>query len=284
MRAPIDPGRRTAILLGTAIVAAALLLRTIGLASVPPGLYHDEAMNGFDAVNALDGGFRIFYPANFGREGLFINIEALVMAATGPGIVPLRLPSALIGALSVAGLYWFARTGGLGRTGSFAATAALTLLGWHLGFSRIAYRGIFVPFFIVWCGIALFYGLRRRSYPAFFLAGLGLGLGFHTYIAWRIAPLLFFGYLGARFVRDREDRRFLGRAGALMAAAAAVAAAPIAVYFLAHPDDLFARLGAAPPSRSSPERPRTWSGTSSASSGTATRTRATTCSVRRSCR
>ncbi|MDO8537114.1 MAG: glycosyltransferase family 39 protein, partial [bacterium] len=72
----------------------------------PPGLYPDEAMNGNNAIEALEtGNFRWFYPENNGREGLFINIQALSVALFGNEPWALRLVSALFGTLAILGVY-----------------------------------------------------------------------------------------------------------------------------------------------------------------------------------
>jgi predicted membrane-bound mannosyltransferase len=64
---------RTPLLLGLVIVLGAAL-RFAAIGEAPPGLYTDEAANGNDALHALaTGEWQWFYPANNGREGLFIN-------------------------------------------------------------------------------------------------------------------------------------------------------------------------------------------------------------------
>ena len=89
-------------------------LRLANLASLPPGLYPDEAMNGSNALEALataapEGGFKVFYPENNGREGLFINIQAISVAILGNKPWALRLPSTIFGIFTVLGLYFLTR-------------------------------------------------------------------------------------------------------------------------------------------------------------------------------
>ncbi len=53
-------------------------LRVYSLETVPPGLQYDEAHNGLDGLKAWqEGDFKVFYPQNNGREGLYINLVAL---------------------------------------------------------------------------------------------------------------------------------------------------------------------------------------------------------------
>ena len=67
-------------------------------------------MNGNNALEALEtGDFKIFYPENNGREGLFINIQALSLKVFGAEPWALRIVSAIFGFLTVLGLYFLAR-------------------------------------------------------------------------------------------------------------------------------------------------------------------------------
>ena len=85
---------------------------------LPPGLYPDEAMNGNNIVEAMEQrDLKVFYPENFGREGLFINIQGGFIRHIGlispighiyePWV--LRLPSAIFGILTVLGLYFLTK-------------------------------------------------------------------------------------------------------------------------------------------------------------------------------
>ena len=50
----------------------------ITYSQVPPGVYPDEAKNANDAIETLQTGeYKIFYPENNGREGLWIWLIAL---------------------------------------------------------------------------------------------------------------------------------------------------------------------------------------------------------------
>ncbi|MGA9770017.1 MAG: hypothetical protein WBV94_13325, partial [Blastocatellia bacterium] len=69
-------------LLGICLTGA--FFRIHDIRNTPPGLYPDEAMNGNNAMEAIaTGSYKIFYPENNGREGLFINIQALFLNALG---------------------------------------------------------------------------------------------------------------------------------------------------------------------------------------------------------
>jgi len=138
------------------ILAAGAFLRGFRLTELPPGLYPDEAMNGNNALEAMrTGSYKPFYPENNGREGLFINIEAFTLRPllTG-GALPeawmLRIPSVLFGLLTILGIFFLTRE--LFRKNGIALFAAflLTTSFWHINFSRIAFRAIMAPCFLVW--------------------------------------------------------------------------------------------------------------------------------------
>ena len=58
------------------ILLVAVLFRLWRLDAIPPGLFGDEATDGLDALDVLAGRGAIFFPANFGREGLHMWIVA----------------------------------------------------------------------------------------------------------------------------------------------------------------------------------------------------------------
>ena len=192
------------------LIGLAAFFRFYQLDKLPPGLYADEAMNGNNALEALaTGNFKVFYPENFGREGLFINIQALFLKLFVPffGHEPwiLRLPSAVFGTLTVLGVYFLAKELFKRESIALLSSFLIAVSFWHINFSRIGFRAIMAPFFLTW---AIYFLLRvigpigqirltgwiGRIRPIGFagLAGLVYGLSFHTYIAYRATPLLFF--------------------------------------------------------------------------------------------
>lgn len=220
---------RRACLALAAILALAAFLRLWRLADLPPGLYADEAMNGNNAIEALETGrFQVFYPENAGREGLYINLAAASIACFGNHAWALRLPAAVFGLLTVAGLALLGIELAGTRVGLLAAFF-LAASFWHVLLSREAFRAIAAPCFLTW---SLYLMLAARRRPLLWpLAGLVYGLGFHTYIAYRATPLLVLPLLW----------RAGWKRGAVFAAAAALAIAPLAVYFAGHPQAFLGR-------------------------------------------
>ncbi len=223
------------------ILIIAIFLRFNQLSSLPPGLYPDEAMNGNNASEAITTGeYKVFYPENNGREGLFINFQALLLKLIGknePWV--LRLASAIVGTLTVLGVFLLTKELFTVRAGLLAAFFMATSF-WHLLFSRIGFRAIAAPFFLAFALYFLLLALRRAREDKDFvwaslLGGIFFGLGFHTYIAYRIMPLLLLPFL---FLR--RSKRFYASL-ALFLIAAFIAGLPLGIYYLKHPADFMGR-------------------------------------------
>ena len=172
------------------ILGLAAFYRFFRLHVLPPGLYPDEAMNGNDALASLGSGrFAVFYPENYGREGLFIWIVALSLKVLGTSVEALRVPSAVIGTLTVATIYLLASEL-FGRRVAVLSSLLTAVSFWHVNFSRMSLRAILVPFVMSLAFGVLLRGLRTRRASAVILAGALFGLGAYTYIAFRAAFLL----------------------------------------------------------------------------------------------
>lgn len=223
-----------ALLIGILLVAGFLRLNRLG--AIPPGLYRDEAMDGCNALEALETGrFQVFYPEDNGREGLYINVAAGFVRVWGNRAWVLRLPAAIFGILTVWGVYQLAAELESVPAGLLAAFFLATSF-WHVLLSRVALRAIGGPLFLVWGLYLLMVGLRRRHLAIAILAGCVYGLGFYTYIAYRATPLLIAAVLvwGAR--------RGGAKPAAAFAAVALAVAAPLMFYFAGHPEAFGSRV------------------------------------------
>ncbi len=271
--------KQTFLLLMILIIASFFRLYNLyGVDSVPPGLYPDEAMNGNNALEALDtvpsaGGFQIFYQENNGREGLFINIQALSLKLFGNEPWALRLPSAIFGILTVLGIYLFGST--LFNNASIGLLSAFftAISFWHINFSRIGFRAIMAPFFLVWALYLLILAIKKNgafdkllqaNHQAWLLAafgGLVYGAGFYTYIAYRATPLLvfiiFFVYyfkshasviarcprpsFAEGFGRAKRGNLNVLKVFKIFILFAFIAILPLSAYFIQNPQDFFGR-------------------------------------------
>lgn len=247
MKVRLSPSSLLKVLPIAVISVLAAFLRFYRLAEIPPGLHPDEAMNGINALEAWRSGhFQLFYPENNGREGLFINIQALALGLIGqnePWV--LRLVSAIFGTLTVVAFYYFCREFCDELTGRLAALFMATSF-WHISVSRIGTRPVSALFFLLW---ALYlFGRSARKLAAgsrwYWLdvigAGLLFGMGFHTYSVYRITPLMVLAVL-PRMCSQYGWKHVMKLAG-IFVATGIVAALPLALYFLQHQVDFVQRV------------------------------------------
>lgn len=256
----MDKRQRTWILLGI-ILAVAIFFRFWQFTEFPPGLYPDEAVNGVNGLQAVEtGNYQVFYQDNNGREGLWMNVQGLVSKAFGPSPWALRLPSMVVGVLTVLGLFFLGREL-MGDAPALVSAALLASSFWHTVFSRMAFRAILLPFVLVWLFYFFIRGLKRGKISDFVLAGIFFGLGFHTYIAFRIVPFLFAGLVAVLIVlKVRGIWSLSGSTPAegvasvrtnpcwscgvgLMIIVALAVAMPMVLYLASHPQDLSGRSG-----------------------------------------
>lgn len=231
------------------ILAAGIFLRFWQLNAIPPGIQYDEAYNGLDALQALETNqFKIFYPDNFGREGFHLNITAFFIKIFGVHNFSLRLANALWGSLTLIGFLLLLRELKLSWLASLMGTFMISFSFWHLNFSRTAYRAIMVPLLITWLCYFFFKGVHSKSnkhkYIFFALSGLATGLGFHTYIAFRVAPLIIIILIISLFFTKKDLFHRHWKSALVYILTAFIVMLPIAAYFYMHQSDLTGRTNA----------------------------------------
>jgi 4-amino-4-deoxy-L-arabinose transferase-like glycosyltransferase len=266
-----------AILLLITLLAA--VLRFYRLTEIPPGMHFDEGFKGVTGRALLEGAPpKLFFERDMGEEPIAMYLVAAALGVAGQEPWAVRLPSAVVGTLTVPLAWWLGRelfrlhdTGksrsrdsqGMRRSAPISPTLdesasfpgqvvglgtafVLAILYWHLSFSRIGMEPILVPFFATLAFAALARGLNSRRatgsrFLSFALAGLALGGSLYTYKAGYFVPvvaILFVAYAG---VVDRGFLRRHGRGLLLMALVALLVALPIGLYFATHPANFLQR-------------------------------------------
>lgn len=228
-----------------AIIATGIFFRFWQLEVIPPGIHYDEAYNGVNALEVNETGqYKIFYPDNTGREGLHINVEAIFIKLFGVTNFGLRFANALWGSLTLIGFFLLLRQLRLSKLSILLGTFMISFSFWHLVFSRTAYRAIMVPLILVWMFYFFMKGIRNKKYAPYFFAisGALLGLGFYTYIAFRIAPLILI-IIGILLLLTKERGFRISKQGlALFFLGLIIIALPISIYFFNHSAEFFSRL------------------------------------------
>ncbi len=255
----MDWTKKHLIILLLLILALASFFRLWQLDSIPPGLYPDEAINGMDALETLETGqFKVFYPENNGREGLFIWLITLSFKLFGPATTSIRLVSAILGILTVLGLYLLAKEL-FNKNVALLSSFFLAVSFWHTNFSRIGFRAILVPFLMSFSFYFLWRAFRRNNVLDYVWAGIFFGLGFYTYIAFRVAVvilgILIFLKMAEYWRKNKPvqinwpwlwKESYLGTGWwkvDLFLVVVIIIALPLGLYFFNNPQDFLGRAG-----------------------------------------
>ena len=243
------------------ILLIAFALRAWNLTGIPPGLTHDEANHGREAIDILNGVYLYFFPLNYGSEPLYSYTVALSMALLGKGVFALRLVNVVFGTAAIAMTYVWASPR-LGRATALLGAALMAVSFWPLTSSREALRVGMLPFFMVLAVIAFWQILetddgrpqttdertpvRRRQTTggsavgsrrlAVILFGFAIALTLHIYLAARVSWLLFPAFMAylALFHRPMFRRSWRPVLAGLLLAGALIA--PMFLYLRARPE------------------------------------------------
>jgi len=256
------------------VLILAAFFRFWKLDELPPGLYHDEAYNGLDALSLLQGktfplfyeGWEIyaadahagrvpqqtrlpiFFEGNYGREPLHIYLMALSISVLGATPFAVRAVPAAAGVLAVLTTFLATRALSDGRSNLLPLLAAFTIAILYpaVHFSRFGIRAmLFVPVetMVVAC---FWWGINRGKRNSqtrqvdttwfwFLAAGALLGLGLYTFAAARLFPLLWALFVPLWFLIDRAALRRYWRYMVGMAGVAVLTALPLLLFFARYP-------------------------------------------------
>ncbi|MFN2289834.1 MAG: glycosyltransferase family 39 protein [Anaerolineae bacterium] len=227
-------------------------MRLYQIDRVPPGFHYDEAAAALDAVDVLAGRHMVFSPRSYGREALFVYVAAPFVAMLGPTQLAVRLPTAIVGILTVLvtclmGRKLFAKEDpSLAQWTGLLAALFLALSFWHVTLNRIGFRANYLPLVEVLCFFFLWRAVESRRVLDFALSGIFLGLSLHTYSASRLLPIVlvaaFAGFLLTP--RGRVLVLSLKRYWVLLASVALLVFAPLLIYLLTNPEHLVPRAKA----------------------------------------
>ncbi len=248
--------KRFTLLAMAAVLLVAAGLRLAGLPDPPPGLHYDEAANVLMAGEiAYRGALPVHIEAFRGREVVYFYLSALMMRLVGDGEFALRLTAAFCGVVAVAATFpatrgWF----GTRAVGALAA-ALLAVSLWNVIHSRLALESITTAT-VQALALALWvWGLRRARWGRVIVAaGACSALTLYTYYSARAFPLVVAaGWVFLLLVTD--DKRLRLRQLAAFGVAALLTVAPLAAYFLMHPDQFLGRIEQLGPSDGAGEVP-----------------------------
>ncbi len=181
------------------ILLLAFGLRLYTLTDVPPGLTHDEANHGREAINVLQGVFLFVFPLNYGSEPLYSYTVASSMWLFGRSLFALRFVNILFSVFTIGlSFLWVRRR--FDRTTALVTAVLLTVTFWPLASAREALRAGMLPFFMgtavwfFWLLLDVVDGEMKTNRRRWLLAaafGVCVAITLHIYLAARVAWLLF---------------------------------------------------------------------------------------------
>ena len=177
------------------VLAAGVTLRWIAPRQIPPGVWADALFESEGALRhpgtipwlggqplAVEGLHNSALVSN-----LYLKFCSLLFRIFGRGDVGLLALSAVGGTLALPAAYWLGREIS-GRRRGLIAMAILAFSQWPLAFSRWAWTGALLLSLVLGATAAAVRARRTGSAGWAAVAGLLLGLSFHTYVsAWAVA-------------------------------------------------------------------------------------------------
>ena len=231
------------ILVVTAIVVAAFLLRVWNVGHIPYVLGGDEGEQGAEILNVLNGTLRNpFSTGWYSVPTLSFFLNALSVRLFGNTIFGLRIMWVLVGTASV--LVTFLLVKHLkGTRLALLAAVLLAAYHYHIHFSRLGSNQIADTLLLPLALLFLYRGYDRGSWLDWALCGLSLGLGQYFYAGARLGLVVTAFLVLYLFVRDgfkfsRQNWVGLG----VLVLALLVAGGPIFLYAYQRPDDYNARV------------------------------------------
>ena len=229
-----------------ALLLAALFVRAIDLEHIPANLGGDEGTQGVAALELVEPPMgNPFSTGWYSVPTMSFLAYGLTMKVFGATIAGARALSALVGTLTVLTTFLLARQLWGWRVAWIAATV-LAFGHYHIHFSRLASNQI-GDGFVVTLALWLFArGMQSRRSLHFALAGMVVGLGWYGYFGARLVGVLLAVYVVWLFASKYRFQLLVmferyGRLLLIFLLAALVAAAPLLLYYLAHPDAMAAR-------------------------------------------
>ena len=239
------PGRKEIWALGAILVLGAVL-RIYDLGGYPACVDLDTAMNGRISQTLFAELLRgevtpVLQRWAQGNETAFLYVQGAFIKLFGVSVASLRLPSAMVGVLTLAVIFLLGRQ--LYSSHAGLAAAFLTAISpWHIDISRSPKRPVLTPLFV---GLVLYFLCRalqsapsRRSLRDFIICGVMVGLGLHGYEVFRLVPLAVTVIL--IWVRFRQGHLKKGLVElAVVGVWAMIMTLPIIVFALQHPGIYF---------------------------------------------
>jgi 4-amino-4-deoxy-L-arabinose transferase-like glycosyltransferase len=225
------------LVLGMSLLTSlAFLLRGTATSSVPSFLSGDEGLFASASTMVLHGALTNPFAAGpHTFPTLFLYLQSIPILILGNTAQAIRILSALVGTLTVLGVYFLGRSM-FGHKAGLWAAIFLAFSPIHIHFSRLGLNNIWDGLWTILALGGLWHGWKTGKRTSFILAGLSLGLGQYFYATSRVLlPIILIWLIAARRL-DRERFRRVLPDLVLMVISAVVATLPLAWYYAKNPD------------------------------------------------
>jgi hypothetical protein len=222
------------------------VLRGVSTGTIPPVLNGDEASMGLSAVHFIKGQVNnIFSVGWFSFPSFFYFLQSISIRILGQTTAALRIPSAIIGGLTLSAVYLIGRRMFNPQTGLIAALF-MTGFHYHIHFSRMGINNIWDAFwFIVILGM-FWDGWKHKRRSSFIIVGVCLGVSQYFYVTVRMLPFILLLWLASVAIFNRDSLRGIGKNLIFVLFLMVIAFLPLAWFFYTHPYDFmapYARVG-----------------------------------------
>jgi 4-amino-4-deoxy-L-arabinose transferase-like glycosyltransferase len=234
-----------------AIILIAAFFRYWQIGHLPDGLFPDEAAYGMDGRSVTRGDIQPFYERGNGREGLFMYFLAIAISFFGYHPWANHLVTATFGVGTVILTYLLTKKLFDQKT-AYVASFLMAVSSYAVDMTRTAFRANTLPFFgalVILFVVKMFTDPDTKSrLRSSLLAGLFAGLGFYTYISYRMMPPLLIMFFVILVFAHRADLKYLWttyrKQFLAFVAMLFISFAWLGYYwFISHPDSFIGRAG-----------------------------------------
>lgn len=225
------------------VLLIGFFFRFYRIEDVPFGLNNDASWEGLAALDILRGNIAPYFPyatEGWRGEGLFRLIVAPFTYFLGPIPLVIKLPSAILGFLTLIPLYFLVRQL-FSRKLAFITAFLVATSGWHITMSKAGWRCIGVPLFSLAAFYFLFRGLKTKKSLDFILTGVMFAGSLYTYDAARILPFFFVFWMAILVLTKKVIIKENLRGLTLASVACLIIAFPLLVYAKNHWENFISR-------------------------------------------
>ncbi len=225
------------------LMLVAFLLRLWQIGTIPFTLSGDEASQGLEAIQVIEGKLRNPFTTGWlGVPTMSFFFNSYSLRLFGRTIAALRLPWGIVGASTVLVTFLLAKQI-YGRRMGWITAVLLATYHYHIHYSRLGSNQIADPLFLALALLFLMRALDNKKRLDWALLGLVTGCAFYFYAGARLTPIVVTAVLGYHFILN--PRRFWQdhHMGVIIAIwVFIIVTAPMLQYAVRFPNDFNARL------------------------------------------